>query len=284
MSAHEEHPAPGLAPRRPNVRPWWHRADATATALTAVADPFLDALSPEGRVTMASVWQERGNSELRVGSTFCAVTTQLIQYGGDEMVMTLLAQAMRDEVYHSQISVEMASRYRGGDPLWPGPQPTHVPVFAPSEGKLRATLLVMTLCCINETVACGILEGQIAKVASPLSKAAAQTILSDEIDHARAGWAHLASRQVGPAILGELGGWLPRLLSARLNELAVEDAPPYPGEEYQELGVLSRRERKVIVHTTLHEVMLPGFARAGIDVGPASQWADETFGKRVRPA
>lgn len=281
MSVHEEHPAPGLTPRRPNVRPWWTRADASATALAAVADPFIDALSPEGRATMATVWQERGNSELRVGSTFCAVTTQLIQHGGDEMVMTLLAQAMRDEVYHSQISVEMASRYRGGDPQWPGPQPTHVPVFAPSEGKLRATLLVMTLCCINETVACGILEGQIAKVASPLSKAAAQTILSDEIDHARAGWAHLASRQVGPAILGELGGWLPRLLSARLNELAVEDAPPYPGEEYQELGVLSRRERKVIVHTTLHEVMLPGFARAGIDIGPATQWADETFGKRA---
>ena len=279
----EEYPAPALTPRRPNVRPWWSRADATATELGAVIDPAIDALSPEDRETMAAVWQERGNSELRVGSTFCAVTTQLIQYGGDEMVLTLLSQAMRDEVYHSQISVEMASRYRAGHAvIWPGPQPTHVPVFAPSEGKLRATLLVMTLCCINETVACGILEGQIAKVGSPLTKAAAQTILSDEIDHARAGWAHLVSRQVGPAILGQIGSWLPRLLSARLNELAaIEGAPPFPGEQFKDLGVLTRRERKVIVHATLHEVMLPGFARAGIDIGPATQWADETFGPRA---
>lgn len=281
MSEHEEYPAPGLTPRRPNARPWWSRADATAVDLAAVVDPAIDALSLEGRATMAAVWQERGNSELQVGSTFCAVTTQLIQYGGDEMVLTLLSQAMRDEVYHSQISVAMASRYRGDHvAIWPGAQPTHVPVFAPSEGKLRATLLVMTLCCINETVACGILEGQIAKVGSPLTKAAAQAILSDEIDHARAGWAHLASRQVGPAILSRIGSWLPRLLSARLNDLALEDAPPFPGEQFDDLGVLRRRERKVIVHATLHEVMLPGFARAGIDVGPATQWAGETFGKR----
>lgn len=281
MSAQEEFPAPGPTPRRPHARPWWSRADATATELRAVVDPAIDTLSPEGRETMAGVWQERGNSELRVGSMFCAVTAQLIQYGGEETVLALLSQAMRDEVHHAQISVEMAARYRDGAVIWPGPQPTHVPVFAPAEGKLRATLLVMTLCCINETVACGILEGQIAKVGSPLTKAAAQTILSDEIDHARAGWAHLASRHVGPAILGQIGGWLPRLLSARLNDLAVEDAPPFPGEQFHDLGVLPRRERKPIVHATLHEVILPGFARAGIDVGPATQWADETFGPRT---
>ena len=60
----------------------------------------------------------------------------------------------------------------GGDAEdWPGEQVAPLPLFVPSEPKLRVVLLVTTMCCINETVACNVLEGQMRVTKSPLVRA-----------------------------------------------------------------------------------------------------------------
>jgi hypothetical protein len=260
-----------------NARPWWSKLDAEASDVRAIADPEIDGLSREARTELAGIWQERGLSELKVSGGFTAVTALLIEHGTADGVLKLVSRAVRDEVRHAEIAVDMAARYRASAPLWPPPQPFPVPLLAPAAGSLRATLLVIAMCCVNETLACAILEGQLSQATSPLTRAALQSVLADEIDHARAGWAHLATPFVTPAMKAEIAAsWLPRILNARLRELVEEDAP-FPGEKYPAHGILTRAARKQIVADALATVVFPGFARLGIDPAKAQEWAGTAF-------
>jgi len=212
-----------------------------------------------------------------VAGGFSALSANLIEHGTADAVLKLVSRAVRDEVHHAEIAVDMAARYRASEIEWPPPAPFPVPTLSPADGRLRATLLVIAMCCINETLACGILEGQLSQATSPLTRAALQTVLADEIDHARAGWAHITTPFVTTAIKQEIAAdWLPRLLNARLRDLVEEDAP-FPGEQFPEHGILTRTARKQIVATALEEVVFPGFARAGIDPTKARAWAATSF-------
>jgi hypothetical protein len=258
-------------------RRWWSKLDTEATDVRAVADPEIDALSHEARAELAGIWQERGASELKVAGGFTAVTALMIEHGTADGALKLLSRAVRDEVRHAEIAVDMAARYRASEVEWPPPQPFPVPLLAPAEGRLRATLLVIAMCCVNETLACAILEGQLSQATSPLTRAALQSVLADEIDHARAGWAHLATPFVTTPMKDEIGAsWLPRILNARLRDLVESDAP-FPGERFPTHGILTRAARKQIVAEALAAVVFPGFTRAGIDSTKAQEWAQKAF-------
>jgi hypothetical protein len=256
-------------------RPWWHRLDNDAKSIATIPDEIIDQATPEQRATMAGIWQERGNSELKVGHGFTVISSVLFEFGADEKVVEIASQAVRDEVHHSQIALALAARYRNDEEQWPGAVAVYVPSMWEAEGLLRATLMVTAMCNINETLACSVLEAQLMTAKSPLAKAAYQSVLSDEIEHARMGWAHLASKYVGPKIRKELGTWLPRLLEARLRELF--DPHPLPGEDLPDHGILTRKGRQAVIHAGLTDVVLPGFGQLGIDTEAAANWTRETF-------
>lgn len=258
------------------TRPWWARVDADAPSIATIPDEIIDRATPAERATLAGIWQERGGSELRVGAGFTAVCQQLIGYGADEKVIEIATEAIRDEVHHAQIAVALAARYRGDAERWPSGQDTTVPIFAPSEGKLKAALFVTAMCCINETLACSVLEAQMDAAKSPLARAGYQSVLSDEIDHGRMGWAHLSSAHVGDDLRRQIGDWLPRLFQARLGELF--DPTPLPGEHLTEHGILTRRVRQRVIGTGVMEVVLPGFQRIGVNPEKGYAWAKESFG------
>jgi hypothetical protein len=262
-------------PRRRN-QAWWRRAAREARSLDEIVDPEIEAASAESRARLAAIWQKRGGLELRVAAGFSSLAVELFEHGTPQAVYEMIAQAVRDEVHHAQISVEMAAKYRGGAPQWPAPEPLHVPPFLPTKGAMHATLYIIAMCCINETVACGVLEAALAQAKSPLARAALSSILSDEIVHARAGWAHLASPYVPIETKRALPKWLHRLHSVKLRELVEEDEP-LPGEGFPEHGMLSRKKSRAVVYATLVDVMFPGFRRAGIDTALTEEWAREAF-------
>ncbi len=265
-------PAATASPVGLAAKPWWHRADASAESLADVRDEVIDALAHGEREELASVWQNRAGLELQVGAGFAAIASDLVEHGAVQPVIELVAGAVRDEVRHAEISADLAARYRGNTVKWPAPAPVHVPELAPATGALRATLRVVAMCCINETLACAILEACIAQAKSPIVRAAQQSILSDEIDHARAGWAHLASPFVTADTKRALSSWLRRLLAGKLDAL-LDEAAPLPGEAFPAHGMLSRETFKGVIHAALDDVVLPGFERAGIDTSAARDWA-----------
>ena len=262
--------SPGLA-----AKAWWHRADANAQSFATVRDDVIDALEPDARAQLASVWQKRAGLELQVGIGFAAIAGGLVEEGVIQPVIELVTGAVRDEVRHAEISASLAARYRGDETIdWPEPVKTMIPAFAPSTGRFRSTLRVIAQCCINETLACAVLEACVAQGKSPLVRAGQQSILSDEIDHARAGWAHLASPFVSADDKRALGPWLRRLLAGKLDAL-LDEAAPLPGEAYPDHGMLSRETFDEVIHSALNDVVFPGFDAAGIDTTDARAWAKE---------
>ncbi len=268
------------SPRRSGTKGrWWAKAAPDARSFEEVVDPEIEALPAEARAKLAAIWEKRGGLELRVAAGFSALAVELFEHGAAPAVYEILGQAVRDEIHHAEISVEMAAKYRGAAPAWPVPAPLHIPPFAPTTGAMHATLYIIAMCCINETVACGVLEASLAQAKSPLVRAALSTILADEIDHARAGWAHLVSEYVTPEMKRALPKWLLRLHSAKLREL-VEDDAPLPGEAFADHGMLTRARSRKVVRETLDDVIFPGFRRAGIDPSLAEKWAKEAFAER----
>ncbi len=251
---------------------WWSRADADAASFADVRDDVIDTLPERDREQLAAVWQNRAGLELKVGAAFATVAAALVEHGAASAVMALIAQAVRDEVHHAEISAELAARYRGDAPRWPPGAPVHVPELAPATGALRATLHVIAMCCINETLACAVLEASMSRAKSPLVRAGLHSILSDEIDHARAGWAHLASPMVSAETKRQLGPWVKRLLAGKLDAL-LDEASPMPGEGHPDHGMLSRAAFRAVIHAALDDVVFPGFERAGIDPSLAREWA-----------
>jgi hypothetical protein len=259
---------------------WWERAAPGAASLADVVDPVIDDLAPSGRAELADVWQKRGSLELRVASSFSSLAVQIFEHGAQQSVYEMVGEAVRDEVRHAEICVGIASRYRGGDPIWPEPAPTHVPPFAPTTGAMHAALWVVAMSCINETAACAVLEASLETTKTALVRAGLQSILTDEIDHARLGWAFLGSSFVSPVMRGALAKWLPRLLSAKFRELVEEDAP-LAGEGFVGHGILPREPRRAVVHAAIADVILPGFQRAGIDTSLGEEWARTAFERDV---
>lgn len=237
-------------------------------------DDVIDGLAPEAREQLAGVWQNRASLEVQVGIGFAAVAGGLVESGGIQPVIEIVSAAVRDEVRHAEISAAIAARYRGDEMRWPAPVKTMIPAFAPATGAFRNTLRMVALCCINETLACAILEACVAQGKSPLVRAGQQSILSDEIDHARAGWAHLASPFVREDDKRALGTWLRRLLAGKLDAL-LDEAAPLPGEAFPDHGMLSRATFEKVIHSALEDVVFPGFDAAGIDTTDARAWAKE---------
>jgi len=268
-----------LKKKRGAQSPWWARAARDAKSFEDVVDPVIEETPPESRAKLAAIWQKRAGLELRVAAGFSSMGLELFEHGATQMVYEMVGQAVRDEIHHAQISAEMAAKYRKDAPIWPEPEPTHVPPFAPTKGAMHATLYVIAQSCINETVACGVLEAAMAQSKSPLARAAYASILADEIDHARAGWAHLASSYVTPQMKRALPKWLEHLHAVKLRELVEEDGP-LPGEHFAEHGMLTRAQSRGVVHATLVDVIIPGFRRAGIDATLLEKWAAKAFAEK----
>ena len=232
-----------------------------------------DGRAREARGDLAETGRPRAPGR---GRAFRPFSVELFEHGAAPVVYEIVGQAVRDEVHHAEISVELASKYRGDAPVWPEPEPLHVPPFSPTTGAMHATLYAIAMCCINETVACGVLEAALGQAKSPLVRAALGTILADEIEHARAGWAHVGSPYVTAEMKRVLPKWLRRLHAAKLREL-VEDDGPLPGEDFADHGMLSRARSRAVVRATLVDVIFPGFRRAGIDASLAERWAQGAF-------
>ncbi len=103
----------------------------------------------------------------------------------------------------------------------------------------------------------------LAAATGALAKAALRELLSDEIDHARLGWAHLSSLDVDTR--RAIAPWLPSLLRANLR--MWRDAPRDYSEDARIIGhgAISRELLEHALSVALHTLILPGLAQLGFD-------------------
>lgn len=235
-------------------------------------DPSVDAEDAATRAIIGHQWQERSSAELRVASMFAIIARELFETGADPVVQQIVARAVSDEVRHAEICRALARRYLARDVAWPPPGPVPLPHHGPASEALRPTLHITAMCCINETLATAWLERSLADTTAPLARAAVRALLADDVDHARAGWAHLASPHVSARVRAQIAGWLPRLLEAAAALPWLRGAGPAAAHGVPSHGVPSSATTRAVVMETLHEVVMVGLDRVGVDTASARAW------------
>lgn len=226
-------------------------------------DALIEQLDPGTRRTLGRIWADRAQSELNAGSGFAIVVTELYELGADNAVIRLATRAAHDEARHSELCRLLAEAYLGEPVPSPRPKRVGMPQHAGVDDSLRRHLHVVGLCCINETLAVGFVEACLETTEAPLVRAVQHEHLTDEIDHARVGWAHLASEAVDARTRGGIGELLPRLLRANLS-LWRSRIAELPEEGVAAHGYPPRERLLRAVDETVQGVILPGFRHVDI--------------------
>jgi hypothetical protein len=235
-------------------------------------DPSIELLDATARAEVASYWAARAQAELNVARAFSDLSSGLEETGVVPEVTDMLETSIQNEHDHADICWRLANRYAGSEVPRPAvPAAVDFPRLPSVPAELRPTLHAMGLCCINESIATVWLEHGLKHASSPLIRAATRLHVADEVLHARVGWAHLASPALTTATRKELARWIVPLLQANVDQwLAVgttEVMAEVPGH-----GLPPRSEHRGLVLGVVRDVVLPGFARVGLDARQADGW------------
>lgn len=234
-------------------------------------DPSIDALPPEARKRLAGIWLSRAAMERRVADSFTVISRALKRRSAPETLIALAERAIDDEHRHAELSRVVASRFAGRELPSPARLELTVPAHQGTSAQLRDTLHIVGQCILNETTATAFLETCLSHATGTLARHALRELLSDEVDHGRIGWAHLAStsadtrRRVGP--------WL--LPMAYLNLRVWREESPIEPEHPRELGAHGAPPGEVIhdaLLDALTTLIVPGLRELDVPTAALERW------------
>jgi len=233
-------------------------------------DPSLLQVPEAERSAIAASWRGRAKNELTTSTVFANLARALVGLQAPHAIVRLAAEAVADEVRHAEICMHVARAYSPG---CAPPEASSVvePARFNGDPKLGTMLFAVTQSCINEGVAAVYLQRCLDEAEHPLARAAVRDILEDEIEHARFGWSLVASPFMRPAWRGDLAEALPTLLGLVADAWIAQhdEEPPLVPKGH---GAISPPELARAVKNALDDLVVPGFARAGIDVSRARAW------------
>jgi len=230
------------------------------------------ALGEQGRRTVGATWLSRMKQEHLAVGAFALLARELAEQGCDPVVLSLVTRAACDEVRHAEICRRFAVELLGADavpasfrglpkvPMHPGALPAD-----------RVLFHVVEMCCMSETLTGVYFTEMLARTTDAVAREAIESLLEDEIDHGRVGWAYLAARAREGSLHG-LAGALPAMLARTFQ--AVLDAPRAPQKgatqaddaPHEACGYLGPRAAAEVYRRALRDVILPGFEQLGIDL------------------
>ena len=236
-------------------------------------DETVDALGDDKRTELARVWLARSATEYRVASSFEVIRDALAALRADPSLVTLADRAIDDEHRHAEICRFTASCFAGKELELPAPLPFSYPQHASAPEELRRALWVVGQCCFNETLASGFLETASSSASAPMAHRALSELLSDEIDHARLGWAFLAGLE--PKLRAGVEPWVPAL--ARSNLRMWRESPrDYPATpDFIAKGAPSGELIEGALLRALRDLILPGLQALALSTGSLSAWLAE---------
>lgn len=246
----------------------WNGA-VTSRPLPDARDELAE-LAPALREHLARIWLSQAATEARVAGSFTIVHRALLDLGADRGIVATAQRAIDDEHRHTGLCRDVAARYFGAPVIAP-PVLELVPPrheLAPSV-EARQALWVVGQCAFNETFASAYLSLCHERAETKLARAALRELLSDEIDHARIGWAYLDSMPSHLAAVVQ--DWLVPLAESNLREwrkvrlvedesLAKHGIPPAPAVEEALLSAVT-------------DLIVPGMAHVGLDPTALARWS-----------
>ena len=226
-------------------------------------------LPETSRAVIGGTWRERMRQEHLAVGAFALLTRELAEQGCDAAVLGLVARASADEVRHAEICRRVAVSMLGEDAVpraWRGlPK---VPPHVESDARTRVLLHVVEMCCLSETLTGVFFTEMHARASHPVARAVVESLLEDEIDHGRVGWAYLAAR-TRDGTLGGLAEALPSMLDRTFGRALHNVGQVTDDDAMEAFGYVRDGACGAIFRRALRDVVVPGFEKLGVDLSPA---------------
>ncbi len=236
-------------------------------------------LPAEGRSVVGGTWKSRAHQEHLAVGAFALLAYELAADGCEPVVLDLVTRAANDELRHTDVCRRVAIALLGKDAVperWRGVP--KVPGHIGLEPETRVLLHVVEMCCLSETITGVYFTEMLGRTTDPVVRTAIESLLEDEIDHGRVGWAYLATRARAGRIAGlaeALPALLDRTVGRTLRDLArAED----DDASWSAFGWLGRSSGTATVQRALRDVILPGFETLGVALAPSTAMTAQILG------
>ncbi len=236
--------------------------DAGRERISLPEDGTVRELEPREREQVGRHWLARAESELSTASVCVRVARGVLDYGAVPEVTWLATRAVADEVRHARLCHALAELYLGEPLPFPRARSMGEASFGDAPPELNALLLLVLQSCINEGIATAYLQENLRLASAPAARAVIHELLRDDIEHARLGWAHLASANVDEAARRHVGLALPTLL--RLGRQAWSKELTSAAFDCPGHGCLAGFRHAAIVDAAFEQLILPGFSHVGL--------------------
>ncbi len=231
------------------------------------------------RRVAASAWLFRWGVELEAEARFARLAERLSALGASAPIVELARRSSRDEHRHAALCARMAEELGADVRVRPSGEARGIapPGLLP---RGRVTYELVAACCITETESMAVLTTLLDAARGPRLRSVLRELATDEVRHARLGWAHLAGEHAAGAT-----AFLAPLVPAMLQGNAPPDlfqpvTPERDNEALLEYGVLPHALKRRVFTQTLEDVVFPGLEACGVGSGPARAWPEA---KRAPP-
>lgn len=232
----------------------------------------------EHRATLervAACWDGRAKQEHLAVGAFALLAFEVAEIGTERVILDLLTRAANDEVRHSDICLRVAAALSGRpvEPVrWAGVP--RLRMHSEQTTEQRATLHVVEMCCLSETFTGVFFAEMFARTSHPEASRIVSSLLEDEVDHGKVGWAFLADRaRVSSTewLALELPALLDRVMDSALAP--AKSRPEADDPTRERFGYLGTTTVAALYTKTIADVILPGFDHVGVDSRHAREHA-----------
>jgi hypothetical protein len=254
------------------------RAEQLLHGAPLAEDDALRTLTVGERRQLGELWRRRSENELRTSLVFSQLDAELRSFGAPAEVLALSARAIDDEAFHAELCRLMAELYLGRHitlSIVAEPPP---PTFPICSTRVQRALFAALHSSVNETLAITYLAACVAEAQSEPARRVLKAILSDEVRHARIGWAVLASPRLNPQDRETIAAFVPALLDACVGSWSADNELDYPDDLAPGHGCINHAGIARAVDAALTDIILPGLEHVGVDAAAARRWVSEKRG------
>lgn len=225
--------------------------------------PPLGVLGP----AVIGTWHGRMVNEWMSSHVFDGLARQLEAVGLHEEAGQ--ARAFAEEERRHGVRCGSVVEAAGGDARAIVPAPSPLPEHRDTTAKGAVLRNVISICCLSETVAVALIGAERELMPDGELRALLTEIWSDEVGHARFGWALLdrllptLDAAEHDAIERYLPHALRHLAAHELAHLPIASEPPSEGAMF---GICSGRDARALFADTVREVIVPELEARGLRV------------------